>query len=133
MAWNSLIWLPLPWKRHNCEKNEFLVFGELFGYASTQNHHILKQCRCPLYTGVGWFWRSLELLCCHGNYTKIFKILKMLKTSWNFTVMMSKIGRCGIWSWNFQNRSCYHGNNAKRSKISKIRIFRKLDETLQEW
>ena len=37
------------------------------------------------------------------------------------------------WSWNFQNRSCYHGNNAKRSKISKIRIFRKLDETLQEW
>ena len=98
-------------------KNPVFCFGELFGYALSQNHYILIQCRCPLYTGVGWFWWSLELLCCHGNYTKNFKILKMLQTSGNFTVTMSNIGRCGIWRWNFQNICCYHGNNAKRSKL----------------
>ena len=98
-------------------KNPVFRFGELFGYALSQNHYILIQCRCPLYTGVGWFWWSLELLCCHGNYTKNFEILKMLQTSGNFTVTMSNIGRCGIWRWNFQNICCYLGNNAKRSKL----------------
>ena len=34
-------------------KNPVFGFSELFGYALSQNHHILIQCRCPLYTGVG--------------------------------------------------------------------------------
>ena len=62
----------------------------------------------------------------HWNYyvamettPKISKISKCSKLYKNFTVMMTNIGRCGIWRWNFQNICCYHGNNAKRSKISK--------------
>ena len=34
-------------------KNPVFCFGEVFVYALTQNHYILIQCRCPLYTGVG--------------------------------------------------------------------------------